>query len=95
MQTAMAQAELENLERSRPGIKQFPAVLRSAIRKKALSWQRALSRGAAVVGQSVKATAQRVAEKMPIHSDDNGKMIVDVKALKRVMVRCGVMGLWL
>lgn len=94
MQAAVALTEMEGLERKRVGIKQLPTALRSALGKKALIWQRAFGRGAAAVGHSVKAAADRVARRMPVRSDGGGKMIIDVKALKRVITRCGIMGFW-
>jgi hypothetical protein len=94
LQAAVARTELEALERKRGGFSSLSGRARAALRDKALRWRQALGGQAVAVGRSLQAVAERVAARLPVRADGTGKMLVDLQALKRVIMRCGIMGIW-
>lgn len=90
----MAKAELAAAERAQRGYKRLSDALREAMRAKVLRLRAAADGGAQRMRAAVRAAAQRMAAKLPVRGDGPGKMVVDVKALKRIVMRCGIMGLW-
>ncbi len=91
----MAKAELEAAEKAQRSFKKLSRSVREALAAKALRWRAAAGGRAEKLGAAVRATAHRVAQKLPVRGDGSGTMVIDVKALKRIVMRCGVMGFWI
>jgi hypothetical protein len=90
----MAKAELEAAEKAQRSFKKLSRSVREALHVKALRWRAAAGSRAKKLGAAVRATAHRVVKKLPVRGDGAGTMVIDVKALKRIVMRCGIMGLW-
>lgn len=93
----MAKAELEAAEKAQRSFQRLSASMREAVHAKMLTWRAAAGGHAEKMREAVRAAAARIANKLPVRvSDDaSGTMTIDIKALKRIITRCGVMGLWL
>lgn len=94
LQAGMAKAELEAAEKAQRSFKKLSRSVREALHVKALRWRAAAGSRAEKLGAAVRATAHRVVKKLPVRGDGAGTMVIDVKALKRIVMRCGIMGLW-
>lgn len=90
----MAKAELEAAEKAQRSFKKLSQKMREALQVKMLRWRAAAGGNAEKLGAAVRATAHRVVKKLPVRGDGAGTMVIDIKALKRIVMRCGVMGLW-
>ncbi len=92
----MAKAELEAAEKAQRSFRRLSASMREAVRAKMLRWREAAGGRAEDLGEAVRAAAARLAKKLPVRGDGaSGTMTIDIKALKRIITRCGIMGLWL
>ncbi len=93
----MAKAELEAAEKAQRSFQQVSASMREAMRARMLTWRAAAGGRAEKLREALHSAAFRVAKKLPVRVSDGapGTMTIDIKALKRIITRCGVMGFWL